>query len=104
MSQAEVCARLRRPALEELGLEADIRNVLSAEQEYRFFGPLPRAGDRLYLSHRFDGVEVGRGRAGQMIFTKFTVEFRDAAGQFRAECLYTSARTSKAATEESVRG
>jgi hypothetical protein len=91
-------------ALEELGLEADIRNVLSAEQEYRFFGPLPRAGDRLYLSHRFDGVEVKHGRrGGQMIFTKFTVEFRDAVGQLRAECLYTSARTSQAATEESVR-
>src|SRR5579863_1788249 len=37
-------------ALQELGLETDIRNVLSAEQEYRFFGPLPRAGDRLSLS------------------------------------------------------
>jgi hypothetical protein len=80
--------------------EVDIRNVLSAEQEYRFVGPLPRAGDRLVLTHRFDGAEVKEGRrGGKMIFTRFAVEFRDAQGALRAECLYTSVRTSQAATE-----
>jgi hypothetical protein len=82
--------------------ETDIRNVLSVEQEYRFHGPLPRAGERLMLSHRFDGVEVKEGRrGGRMVFNRFAVEFRDPDGTLRAECLYTSARTSKAATEES---
>jgi hypothetical protein len=37
-------------ALEEIGVASDIRNVLSVEQEYRFVGPLPCAGDLLYLS------------------------------------------------------
>jgi N-terminal half of MaoC dehydratase len=91
-------------ALAELGVDrdVDVRNVLSAEQEYRFVGPLPRAGDRLMLTHRFDGVEVKSGRrGGQMVFTRFAVEFRDADGTLRAECLYTSVRTSQAATEAS---
>lgn len=84
------------------GQETDIRNVLSVEQEYRFHGPLPRAGDRLTLTHRFDGVEVREGRrGGHMVFSRFAVEFRDGDGTLRAECLYTSARTSQAATEES---
>jgi N-terminal half of MaoC dehydratase len=84
------------------GQETDIRNVLSVEQEYRFHGPLPRAGERLELTHRFDGVEVKEGRrGGQMVFSRFAVEFRDSDGTLRAECLYTSARTSQAATEES---
>jgi hypothetical protein len=84
----------------DLAQEADIRNVLSAEQEYRFVGPLPRAGERLELTHRFDGLEVKEGRrGGQMVFTRFAVEFRDADGVLRAECLYTSVRTSQAATE-----
>ncbi len=89
-------------ALAELHLDADadIRSVLSAEQEYRFTGPLPRAGERLMLSHRFDGVEVKEGkRGGRMVFTRFAMEFRDEDGALRAECLYTSVRTSQAAME-----
>ena len=88
--------------LTELGVEGDMdmRNILSAEQEYRFTGPLPRAGERLWLSHRFDGAEVKEGRRrGRLVFTRFAVEFRDVAGALRAECLYTSVRTSQAATE-----
>jgi hypothetical protein len=90
-------------ALAEVGAgeDSDIRNVLSVEQEYRFHGPLPRAGERLALAHRFDGVEVKEGRrGGRMVFSRFAVEFRDADGTLRAECLYTSARTSQAATED----
>ena len=91
-------------ALAELGLEEDIRNLLSAEQEYVFHGPLPRAGERLALANRFDGVEVKEGRrGGRMVFTRFAVEFRDpATGALRAECLYTSVRTSQAATAAGV--
>jgi hypothetical protein len=83
------------------GEDFDIRNVLSLEQEYRFTGPLPRAGERLLITHRFDGAEVKEGkRGGRMLFTRFAVEFRDPeTGDLRAECLYTSARTSQAAVE-----
>jgi hypothetical protein len=90
-------------ALADIGADqdTDIRNVLSVEQEYRFHGPLPRAGDQLLLTHRFDGVKVKEGRrGGHMVFTRFAVEFHDVDGTLRAECLCTSARTSKAATEE----
>ena len=90
-------------ALAELGIDpdVDVRNLLSAEQEYRFVGPLPRAGETLVLTHRFDGAEVKQGRrGGQMVFTRFAVEFRDLDGALRAECLYTSVRTGQAATEE----
>lgn len=91
-----------KAALADLGVdhESDIRNMLSAEQEYIFHGPLPRAGEALTLTHRFDGVEVKEGRrGGRMVFSRFAVEFSDADGTLRAECLYTSARTSQAATE-----
>lgn len=92
-------------ALAEHGLESDIRNVLSAEQEYVFFGPLPRAGERLALTHRFDGVDVKDGaRGGRMVFTRFAVEFRGENGELRAECRYTSARTSQAAVEGATHG
>jgi hypothetical protein len=87
------------------GTDVDIRNVLSLEQEYRFTGPLPRAGEKLLLTHRFDGAEVKEGkRGGRMLFTRFAVEFRDPdTGDLRAECLYTSARTSQAAVEGAAR-
>src|SRR5262245_13757026 len=78
-------------AFAELGLDRDMRRVLSAEQEYVFHGPLPRAGDVLFTSPRFDRVEVKQGRRGPMIFVHFAIEFRDDGGTLRAECLYTSA-------------
>jgi len=85
-------------ALASLGIEADFRQLLSAEQEYVFHGPLPRAGDVLLTSHRFDSVETKEGRrGGTMVFVRFAVEFRDEAGDLRAECLYTSVYTTRAA-------
>ena len=102
-------AALRTPealaALAEAGVEEDIRSVLAAEQEYRFHGPLPRAGDRLAIAERFDGVEQKDGRrGGRMVFTRFAIEFRDpSTEELRVEVLYTSVRTSQAATEEGVR-
>ena len=53
-------------ALADIGADqdTDIRNVLSVEQEYRFHGPLPRAGDQLLLtaSVRWCGGEGGPSR------------------------------------------
>jgi hypothetical protein len=83
-----------------LGQDAGVRNVLAAEQEYVFHGPIPRAGDQLVVTQRFDGIEIKQGRrGGQMVFSRFTIEFSDPDGTLRAECHYASARTSQAATE-----
>ncbi|MFJ4840779.1 MaoC family dehydratase N-terminal domain-containing protein [Streptomyces sp. NPDC088746] len=78
-------------AFTELGIRPDVRRLLSAEQEYLFHGPPPRAGDQLLTSLRFDRVSEKSGRHGRMLFVYFTVEFHDATGALRAECRYTSA-------------
>ncbi|HVV12652.1 FAS1-like dehydratase domain-containing protein [Amycolatopsis sp.] len=78
-------------ALAALGIEPDVRRLLSAEQEYVFHGPLPRAGDTLETSVRFDRAVRKEGRRGPLLFIHFTIEFRDQAGALVAECHYTSA-------------
>lgn len=77
-------------ACREAGIASDVTRLLSAEQEYLFFGPLPRVGDTLMTATRFDGVEQKTGRGGQMVFVRFAVEFRSPDGGLRAECRYTS--------------
>jgi N-terminal half of MaoC dehydratase len=77
-------------AFEDLGIEADVRRLLSAEQAYVFHGAVPVAGDTLFTSTRFDGIEVKEGRRGRMVFVHFAVEFRDEHDELVAECLYTS--------------
>jgi N-terminal half of MaoC dehydratase len=84
-SNAEV-----QTALSDLGIEPDIRRVLSAEHEYVFHGPIPRSGDVLTTSQRFDGVEVKEGRRGRMLFIRTAIEFRHRSSDLVAECLYTS--------------
>lgn len=88
----------------QISQEIDLRHVLSAEQEYLFTGPLPRGGETLRLSHRFDGVEVKEGRrGGRLVFLRFAVEFRDRTGALRAECRYTTVQTSQPATQGAIR-
>jgi acyl dehydratase len=80
------------------GITPGWEGLLSVEQEYRFDGPLPRAGDTLDLVRRFDGVETKEGRrGGRMVFVHFAVEFRADDGRVRAECRYTSAYLASAA-------
>jgi hypothetical protein len=79
-----------------VGVEPDWAGLLSLEQEYEFHAAVPRVGDRLVTSQRFDGVEVKQGKRGEMVFVRFTVLFHDeldsgVAGPLRAECRYTSA-------------
>jgi hypothetical protein len=81
------------------GIEPDVRQLLSLEQEYVFPGPLPRAGDTLSTSTRFDGVEVKAGSKGPMILVHFAVEFRGERDELRAECLYTSGFVTTEASE-----
>lgn len=78
-------------ACRDAGVEPDVRNLLSLEQEYVFHGPLPRAGDTVFTSSRFDRVNVKEGKSGRMAMMHYALEFRDADGTLRAECLYTSA-------------
>lgn len=84
-------------ALTESGIEADVRRLLSLEQEYLYTGPLPRAGDVLDTRLRFDGITAKQGRrGGGMLLVRFAVEFHGPHG-VRAECRYTSAYLTGAA-------
>ncbi len=78
------------------GVERGWDRLLSLEQEYVFAGTVPRAGDVLEISHRFDGIETKSGkRGGTMMLVRFTVEFLGVDGCVRAECRYTSAYLSE---------
>jgi hypothetical protein len=77
-------------ALRDVGIAANVRRLLSLEQEYVFHGSLPRAGDTLLTNLRFDGAEPKEGKRGRMVLVRFTVEFHG-EGKLRAECRYTSA-------------
>lgn len=78
-------------ACAEIGVEADIRHLLSLGQEYVFHGPLPRVGDALHTSERLEDVQVKQTRQGPMVMIRFVVSFHDDRRELRAECFYTSA-------------
>ena len=78
-------------ACASVGMTADVRNLLSLEQEYVFSGPLPRVGETLYTSERLHDVRVKESRGGPMVVVRFVVSFQDDGGVLRAECWYTSA-------------
>jgi hypothetical protein len=84
---------IRRPevlaACAAAGVAAEVRNLLSLEQEYLFYGAVPRAGELLEPVSRFDNAAVKRPG---FVLVHFAIEFRDpASGEVRAECRYTSA-------------
>lgn len=87
---AEACAAV--------GIEPDVRNLLSLEQEYFFHGPVPRAGETLHNSERLHDVRIKQGRRGPMVIVRFVVTFHDDQGLLRAECRYTSAYVRKEAS------
>ncbi|WP_329241968.1 MaoC family dehydratase N-terminal domain-containing protein [Streptomyces sp. NBC_01478] len=87
---AEACATV--------GIEPDVRNLLSLEQEYVFHGPVPRAGETLHNSERLQDVRIKQGRRGPMVMVRFLVSFHDTEGLLRAECRYTSAYVRKEAS------
>ena len=82
-------------ACASVGIEADIRNLLSLEQEYTFHGPMLRAGETVQASERLQDVQVKQGSQGPFVMVRFVVSFRDENGQLRAECRYTSAYVCK---------
>jgi hypothetical protein len=82
------------------GVELNWERILHGEQEFRFTGPPPRAGDVLTGQSRIDRVYEKAGkRGGTMAFTEQVTEFRDAGGNLVAELRSTMIETSKATTE-----
>ncbi len=66
-------------ALSQLGF--DMARVLHGEEEYEFFGPLPRAGQELQVDSRIEKqFEKPGGRGGTMRFAVVVNEFKDESG------------------------
>jgi hypothetical protein len=66
-------------AINELGF--DMARVLHGEEEYEFFGPLPRAGQELLVESRIERqFEKPGGRGGTMRFAVVVNEFKNDAG------------------------
>jgi hypothetical protein len=79
-------------ACAEAGVPADLRTLLSLEQEYVYHGPPPRAGETLRTAEKLTDVRVKQTRDGHaMVVVRFTVSFHDESGGLRAQCDYTSA-------------
>ena len=82
------------------GVELNWERILHGEQEFRFFGAPPRAGDVLTGQARIDKVYEKAGkRGGTMAFTEQVTEFRNASGTLVAELRSVMIETSKATTE-----
>ncbi len=64
---------------------------MHAEQEYRFHGPPPRAGERLVATSRIDDIwDKDSRRCGKLTFVRMITEFRGAdSGELRAESILT---------------
>ncbi|HVF76479.1 MAG TPA: MaoC family dehydratase N-terminal domain-containing protein [Acidimicrobiales bacterium] len=81
-------------------LSFDMRRILHGEEEYLFFGPLPRAGETLAVSARLgDRWEKEGKRGGTMRFATLVREFRNAAGDLVAEQRSTLVETSRPPSE-----
>ncbi len=82
------------------GVELNWHRILHGEQEFRFTGAPPKAGDVLTGQSRIDKVfEKAGKRGGTMTFTEQVTEFRNPAGDVVAELRSTMIETSKATTE-----
>jgi hypothetical protein len=83
----------------ELGFE--LARVLHGEEEYEFFGPLPRAGQVLSVSSQLgDRWEKEGKRGGTMRFAKIITEYRDESGTLVAEQRTTVIETAKPPKED----
>jgi N-terminal half of MaoC dehydratase len=95
-------ARLRwEPAganpLDTLGF--DRKRLLHAQEEYRFHGPLPVAGEMLTATARLvDQYERTGKRGGALRFAVVLTEYRDSEGVLRAEQRTTAVETSRPPT------
>lgn len=75
-------------------VELDQQRGLHAEQEYTFFGPPPRAGQRLTGTSRIDDMYTKAGRrGGEMTFVVMVTDFRDESGRLVAQARLTGVET-----------
>ena len=94
-------AGLWAPDGAKIGHGFDRRRLLHGEQEYRFLGPPPRAGQVLRARDRVeDRYEKPGKRGGVMRFVVIVTEFRDQSGELVAEARATYIETAKAAKED----
>jgi hypothetical protein len=82
-------------------VKIDLRRLLHGGQEYIFHGPPPHAGEELSVQTRVDEIYEKEGkRGGTMTFVVTVTEFRDPAGNLRAEARSTAIETGKPPTKE----
>lgn len=82
------------------GVELNWELVLHGEQEFRFTGEPPRAGDVLTGRGRIDKVfEKAGKRGGTMTFLEQVTEFRNTSGDLVAELRSTLIETATPTTE-----
>ncbi len=75
-------------------VKMDQRRGMHAEQEYEFFGPPPRAGDKLTCRSTITRVfEKAGKRGGQMTFVVMETDFVDATGRLVARAKMTGVET-----------
>ncbi|MEX2555140.1 MAG: MaoC family dehydratase N-terminal domain-containing protein [Actinomycetota bacterium] len=79
-------------------LGMDLRRVLHGEQEYRFYGSMPRAGDRLVVEIRVESVNEKDGRrGGTMRLARIVSDFTDETGRLVAQAWSTTIETGASA-------
>jgi hypothetical protein len=79
-------------------VKLDMARVLHGEEEYEFFGPLPRAGSRLTVSTKLGSQYEKEGkRGGTMRFIEVVNEFRDEKGALVAVQRTTVVETARTA-------
>lgn len=93
-----------RAAFESVGIEPDVRRLLSLEQEYEFLGAYPRAGEELSTRVHFDSAEVKEGSSGTMLLLHFAVDFATPGGEVVVVARYTSAYLSAASERRGSSG
>ena len=92
-------AGLRHPVS---AIDFDPARLLHAGQEFRFFGPPPRAGDVLTTESWIDRLYEKEGkRGGKLRFAEIVTSYRDGMGELVAEGRTTVIETSKPASDGS---
>ncbi len=67
-------------------IEHDLSVSLHAQESFRFFGPPPRAGDRLIAYPKLESVTEKHGKAGgKLTFLTMLTDYRNEAGKTRVE-------------------
>ena len=77
-------------------IDEDLSVPLHAEEEFRFTGPLPRAGDRLTARAVLEDVREKSGRSGgKLTFLTMLTEYRDRNGRVVVEQRSTTVTTAR---------